>query len=41
MVLCFKGKKEYTFGRNSKADIEIEDYHISKLNTEMRYSNGK
>lgn len=40
MVLCFKGKKEYTFGRNSMADIGIEDYHISKLNTEMLYSNG-
>lgn len=41
MVLCFKGKKEYTFGRNNMADIGIEDYHMSKLNTEMRYSNGK
>lgn len=40
MVLCFKGKKEYTFGRNSMADIGVDDYHISKLNTEMRYSNG-
>jgi hypothetical protein len=40
-VLSFAHKHNYTFGRGSKADIsDNNDPHISKINTEMKYSNG-
>lgn len=39
-VLSFRTKTHYTFGRGSKADIsDKNDPHISKINTEMQYSN--
>lgn len=41
-VLTFSNKTDYTFGRGSKADISDQnDHHISKINTEMKYSNGR
>ena len=46
LVLSFHGKQVYSFGRTTfdsrqeSADITEDDIHMSRLNTELKYSNG-